>query len=157
MSWELISTILHKRIPEGKLLVVALAEHCHGDSWTCFPSLPRLVELCGVSKREIYRWLRKLKQRGFVTTERRGPQPISSTLHPDLMPDITGDRGVTSMDDRAVTPECATGDKTDKPSLMEKGFNRVNATEKSKTESSAELFPTYDALPDWLPRAEWKG
>ena len=177
MSWKLASTILQKRIPKakslGKLLLVVLADHCHGDSVSCWPSIHRLAEQCECSERAVYRELRTLKQLGYITRKRRQHRPAVFTLHPDKMSDLRPDTGVSSelsRRDACVSSETPTPDTGDNPDLTlvtlrpdtsvncnkeEQALNRLKATEESKTDSSKELFPKNNALPEWLPPATW--
>jgi hypothetical protein len=89
MSGKLVSLILQKDIPAAKLLAVALASHCHGESLTCWPSVELLAYECQTTQRQIYKLLSQLKRLGYVTSKRAGPRPIIFTLHPEKMPTFT--------------------------------------------------------------------
>ena len=169
MSWKLASTILRKRIPRWlKLLLVVLADHCFGDSLSCWPRIARLAEQCGCSERAIHWEIKKLKQLGYITVKHRQHQPAVFNLHPDKMPDLRPDTSGTSetptaMGGRSEALPTATDGSSQLqwvavPTAMgvscnkeEQVLNRLEATGKQ----SPELFPTDDLLPPWLPRTEW--
>lgn len=57
----------HGCSPGAKLLLLALADHCHGtNGGECWPSMARLAEMTGLSKASICRHLAELEQRGHI-------------------------------------------------------------------------------------------
>src|SRR6516225_9026980 len=109
MSGKLVSQILLKNIPEGKLLVVTLASHCFSDSLTCWPSRELLARECQMSERQLYRVLSHVKALGYVTVKQRQHRAALFTLCPDKIPDFSTDTH--------VTPENSSPDIHDTPAL----------------------------------------
>lgn len=65
--------------PCARLVLLALARHADHDG-ECFPSVPRLAGLVGLSTRQVQRYLRDLAERGLVDIERKRGRANHYTL-----------------------------------------------------------------------------
>jgi MarR-like DNA-binding transcriptional regulator SgrR of sgrS sRNA len=55
--------------PPEKLVLLRLADHAHDDGSHVFPSLESVAERCGLSKRQVRRYLSRFVERGLLAIE----------------------------------------------------------------------------------------
>lgn len=90
-----------------RLVLLALADHADDESWSCWPSVPRLARKARVSERTVQRCLRSLAEAGHIEVESQGADVRRADRRPNR---YTIRRGDSVTPRSGVTPETERGD-----------------------------------------------
>lgn len=148
-----------------KLVLLCLADHCYKDSETAYPSVQRVANLTGLSRRQVQRHLRVLQTSGLIepTVGARGHRAVTYRLHLDVTPtssrrsdtDVTpAARQICHPRRLGVTPTPSGGDIR----VTRTGKNRVNqgvgdAADASPVPTSSGLSSGLTIPVDWVEDA----
>jgi len=100
MSVKLISDVLHNThgLTSGeKLVLIILADHGNSETGECFPSVDRICNMAGLSKRGVQKNLASLEKKNLITRRYRESRSTNYVMH------LEGAEGRTSC-----TPPCTT-------------------------------------------------
>lgn len=88
MSVRVMSWVWEQSLPpNGKIILLALADHAHDDGRNAFPSLARIAKKTGYSERQVQRILSELVRQGAISV-----QEASTTTKPTVYAiNISGD------------------------------------------------------------------
>lgn len=83
MSIKLLDKIFGLRFPPPeKLVMLALGNYANDNGGSCFPSVARIAEVTGLSRRGVQKILRRLQQDGYLRPVGARPGALGNTASP---------------------------------------------------------------------------
>ena len=134
-----------------KLVLIVLADRHNGDTGRCDPSMERISEDCGMSKRSVRSAIRSLETAGIITAIHRfeGPVQLTNSYRLNIQQNVGGRQDVP----RGEAGD-APGGRQDVPPNQELKpviKPREGATTK-KRQTDVE-----EGLPEWVDQDAWNG
>jgi DNA-binding transcriptional ArsR family regulator len=133
--------------PTQKLVLLALAEHAN-DGYACWPSIHRLQERTGLSRRGVQKALRELEQRGLVSAERGGGR--SANRYALNLPGVQEVRATYACDAPQPRTPC-----TSTAHPVHPNRNRTEI-EPSLNPKRVRVRAKEVTVPDWMDRSLWQ-
>jgi len=129
-----------------KVVLLALADHADDDNFKCWPSVERLAERTGLSRRSVYRAIVNLNEAGFIKYEQRR-HTNGWKRQPLFTLNVPKPSATQSQPSANQSMPSATGGTTYEPSL------NPQKEERGKSGLKQEGFKAFPHSPEFL---SWK-
>lgn len=137
---------------QEKMTILSLLKHKHGKKRTCFPTLKTLGRYLGRSERSVSRYLKSLKEKGYIKIQNRGHK---SNLYTILCA-ITWD---SNTDNMVLLNEsnCEENSPTNHSinSLAKSAMEKVNAVIKRNTTKPYNSYNYKNKVDYSIPKDEY--